>query len=839
MARFIMLDLVQLRRGIVNLGKSLQGFTLVRFLVLVFAMAFQTTIDAAAINQAFLERHCASCHRGKSSEGGFDLDTLRLELDIPAMFNRWERLYDRIELGEMPPRDELQPTADAKKEFLQTLGAELERVHSQRKETVLRRLNRREYENTLNDLFGTNLPLADRLPEDGRSHEFDNVGSSLGISLVQMQRYLECIQDVLNYPGIRVPVAVESQTLEASYARTRGSEQWLNKVWLHRQDDSVVLFKNFGYPSGLLQAASARKEGWYKVRVNGYAFQSDKPITFWLGASSFGRGAQEYTLGYFELPPNRLTTIETQAWLPLRYMINIAPQGISDRNSEIKKEGVLKYKGPGLAIQSVELEGPLVDAGPERGHRFVYEGLTRKAESADLKNKKQTSKSDNVVPPIISEFPTEDAEKVLERIATVAFRRPLTANSLKPFLDLFRVEFDRSAEFEEALHTAIAAVFCDPRFLYLTERRIASNPDAENLSPALDDYDIASRLSYFLNRTLPDEALLRAARQGELSKSPDKLLEHANRLQRSPHFRRFIEDFTDAWLNLREIDFTNPDSQLYPEYDQYLRWSMLEETRAFFAELIETNQSISHFVKSDFAMLNGRLADHYGIEGVEGPTIRRVSLPKESLRGGLLSQASILKVSANGTNTSPVVRGVWVMDRILGQPPQPPPPGVPGVEPDIRGASTLRELLDKHRSMETCRSCHQKIDPPGFALESFDPIGGVRTHFRSIGGGDPVPIEVNGLKVRYRKGPPVDASGELGAGNTFRGFADFRELLLEQKQQLARAFTTKLLVFATGREMGFSDRKEIEQIVANASKSDYGIQTIFELVISSPLFRQP
>ncbi len=703
----------------------------------------------------------------------------------------------------------------------------------------MRRLNRREYENTLNDLFGTNLSLADRLPEDNRSHEFDNVGESLGISLIQMQRYLECIQDVLNQPGIRSAAPDESQTLQASYARTRGSEQWLNKLWLHREDDSVVLFKNFSYPTGLLQAAVARKEGWYDIRVKGYAFQSDKPITFWLGASSFGRGAEEFTLGYFELPPDKLTTIETRTWLPLRYMLNIAPQGITDRNQELKKEGVLNYKGPGIAIQVVELEGPLVDPEPERGRRLVYEGLVREEETSSS-NKNRNPKAVSILPPIVSQTPTEDAEKVLERIATKAFRRPITQDALIPFRDLFRTELDKTASFEEALHSAIAAIFCDPRFLYLTENRSESNgPATTNSLALLDDYDIASRLSYFFTRTLPDEALLQAAGNEELSKSSVKLLEHAARLQKSPHFRRFIEDFTDAWLNLREIDFTNPDGQLYPEFDQYLRWSMLEETRAFFAELIETNQSVSHFVQSDFAMLNRRLAEHYGIEGVEGRNIRRVSLPEGNLRGGLLTQASVLKVSANGTSTSPVVRGVWVMDRILGQPPQPPPPGVPGVEPDIRGAATLRELLDKHRSLDTCRSCHQKIDPPGFALEMFDPIGGVRTHFRSIGNGDPVTIEVSGQKVRYRRGPPVDASGEFGEGQKFSDFADFRALLLKHKRQIAKSFTTKLLVFAIGREMGFSDRVEIDRIVEKASESDYGIRTIIELIVSSSLFRQP
>jgi Protein of unknown function (DUF1592)/Protein of unknown function (DUF1588)/Protein of unknown function (DUF1585)/Protein of unknown function (DUF1587)/Protein of unknown function (DUF1595)/Planctomycete cytochrome C len=807
--------------------------------VFLFGIVVITTTHAAEMDRAFLITHCASCHRGEFAEGGLDFDKLETDLNDPLTFSRWERIHDRIELQEMPPRDEVQPSPESRQAFVKSLGSELVRTHAQNKETVLRRLNRREYQNTLNDLFGTNLSLADRLPEDNRSHEFDTVGESLGISLIQMQRYLECIQDVLNQPGIRSVVPDERQTLQASYARTRGSEQWLNKLWLHREDDSVVLFKSFSYPTGLLQAAVARKEGWYNIRVSGYAFQSDKPITFWLGASSFGRGAEEFTLGYFELPPDKLTTIETRAWLPLRYMLNLAPQGITDRNQELKKEGVLNYKGPGIAIQFVELEGPIADPEPERGRKLVYDGLVREVEKPAA-NKLGNTKAVSALPPIVSENPTEDAEKVLDRIATKAFRRPITQDVVKPYLKLFQTELDRTASFEEAIHSAIAAIFCDPKFLYLTENRSESTiPSTEKPRALLDDYSIASRLSYFLTRTLPDEALLQAAGNEELSQSPMKLLEQAARLQKSPYFRRFIEDFTDAWLNLREIDFTNPDVQLYPEYDQYLRWSMLEETRAFFAELIETNQSVSHFVKSDFAMLNHRLAEHYGIEGVEGPNIRRVSLPEGHLRGGLLTQASILKVSANGTSTSPVVRGVWVMDRILGQPPPPPPPGVPGVEPDIRGVSTLRELLDRHRSLDTCRSCHQKIDPPGFALEMFDPIGGVRTHFRSIGRGDPITVEVSGQKVRYLQGPSVDASGEFGEGQKFSGFADFRELLLKNKRQIAKSFTTKLVVFATGREMGFSDRDEIDRIVEKASESNYGIRTIFELIISSPLFKQP
>ncbi len=266
---------------------------------------------------------------------------------------------------------------------------------------------------------------------------------------------------------------------------------------------------------------------------------------------------------------------------------------------------------------------------------------------------------------------------------------------------------------------------------------------------------------------------------------------------------------------------------------------MLEETRSFFRKLIDDNLPVENIVKSEFAMLNERLAEHYGIEGVAGPEIRPVTLPKDCVRGGFLSQGSVLKVSANGTNTSPVVRGVWVTERILGEEVPPPPPGVPGVEPDIRGATTLRERLDKHRALDSCRGCHQVIDPPGFALESFDPIGGWRDRFRTLGGGskDRVNREIRGLKVRYGLGLPVDASGQLPDGSAFSGFVQFRDQLAARRKQLATALTTKLLTFATGREMGFSDRQEIDRIVEQAAGSNYGVRDLMLQVCLSDTFR--
>ncbi|MCA9204620.1 MAG: DUF1592 domain-containing protein, partial [Planctomycetales bacterium] len=416
-------------------------------------------------------------------------------------------------------------------------------------------------------------------------------------------------------------------------------------------------------------------------------------------------------------------------------MIDITPQGLFDRDNEIRRDGIAGYKGPGLAIQHVEIEGPLTDEFPTRGHRLVFEGLDRREIMPRNPNER---KRPNYVGKfeIASTDPAADVTPVLTRVASRAFRRPVPASQVETYVELFKSELAKGSTFEHSLRASVMAIFCSPDFLYLKE-----NPGR------LDDFTLATRLAYFLTRTAPDDELLAAAADGKLTSDRAVLLAQTQRLLDDPQSDRFVTDFTDAWLNLREIEFTNPDSALFPEFDRYLQHSMVDETRAYFRQLVADNLGARNIVKSDFAMLNDRLAEHYGIDGVTGPEIRAVTLPPDSVRGGFLSQASVLKVSANGTNTSPVVRGVWVMERILGQAAPPPPAGVPGVEPDIRGATTLRELLDKHRSLDSCRGCHRAIDPPGFALESFNPIGGWRERFRSLGEGDRVETLVNGGKV--------------------------------------------------------------------------------------------
>ncbi len=790
-------------------------------LILLASSGFCVADDAPAEKlQPFFSQYCNDCHGDGADEGGLQIDVLDVDLSDAASFERWQRVFDRVVNREMPP-DGDEVDGQHYEAFRNLLGRSLHASHAKSKGTVMRRLNRREYQNTLNDLFGTNLDLESMLPEDGRSHEFDNVGESLSISMVQLQRYLDAIDSVMDAAIAKRVDAPVPTIKNANYADTVEGEKHIGSAWKQADDGAVVFFRPLGYPTGMLRTANVREAGKYRIAVTGYAYQSEVPITFAIGATTFQRGAERPTFAYHAVPPGEPTTIEIEAHVDRNYMIELTPWGIADRDNEIRKKGIESYTGPGLAIVNVELEGPLVDQFPSRGHHLLFDGLKRT--EIEPRNPRDKQKS-WYVPKFAIEASDDAINNVLHRVAAQAFRRPVNDADLARYRELFHEQRAAGADFESAMRTAVAAIFCSPDFLYMQER-----------PGQLDEHALATRLAYFLTRTAPDEELRRLADQGKLS-DHETLIAQSRRLRADARFDRFIDDFADAWLNLRDIEFTSPDKSLFPEFDPFLQFSMLAETREFLKTVIRENAPVTSLVKPNFAMLNVRLAHHYGIEGVSSPQVRKVDIPVSGVRGGLLGQASILKVSANGTNTSPVVRGVWVMERLMGQTPPPPPAGIAGVEPDIRGATTLRELLDKHRDLDSCRSCHAMIDPPGFALESFNPIGGWRERFRSLGQGDRVETLVAGRRVRYRLGPQVDASGEMANGERFDGFVDFRDRLASDDDRLARTLATKLLTFATGREMGFSDRPLIEKIVAKSKLNDHRIGDLIELVVSSTAF---
>jgi hypothetical protein len=355
----------------------------------------------------------------------------------------------------------------------------------------------------------------------------------------------------------------------------------------------------------------------------------------------------------------------------------------------------------------------------------------------------------------------------------------------------------------------------------------------------LNDLALATRLALLLWNSAPDERLMDLAKSGKIS-DPAVLRAETERMIDDPKSRRFVEAFTDYWLDLREIDDNSPSTTLYNDYelDDPLKLAAVEETRLFVAELLSKDLPARNIVDSDFTFLNERLAKHYGIDGVEGTKMRKVALDAKSVRGGLMTQASVLKVTANGTTTSPVLRGVWITERILGFE-TPPPPPVPAVEPDIRGAVTIRQQIEAHRADASCASCHARMDPPGLALESFDVMGAWRDRYRAVN--DKVPAEsgigLDGQRFKFHYALAVDPTGKLLDGRTFADVHELKKLLLDDEATIARNLVKQLMIYATGAPIGFSDRQEIEAILARTRGGNYGVRSIVHEIVQSKLFQ--
>ncbi len=549
-------------------------------------------------------------------------------------------------------------------------------------------------------------------------------------------------------------------------------------------------------------------------------------------------------MGYFDAPSLTPTVHEVEVWLNSKETVEFNTATLWPIASATPLGGAtLKFVGPGIAFDWLEVEGPLHDAWPSSSHRRLFgdlplgpmpTGEIRRPRRGSLAEtwfwpKKGENPSDRyTLATVASQQPSADAERLLSQFLPRLFRRPVPPEEVGRYVDIVKQRLAAKVSFEEAMRTAYKAALCSTSFLFLKE------------TPGrLDNWALAPRLSYFLWGSTPDEELFALAEKGQL-RDPKVLRAQVDRMLSDAKSERFVNDFLDQWLDLRDINKTTPDSVLYPEFSTILRDAMLAESRAYFRELISKDLGIAFVVQSDFAMLNQRLAELYGIPGVTGAALRRVDLPPDAHRGGFLTHASVLKVTANGTTTTPVKRGVWVQSKILGQPPEPPPPNVPAVEPDIRGATTVREQLAKHRSIAACAACHTTIDPPGFALENYDVIGGWRERYRSLDKGDRVANKFTNLgrPVAYRNGPVVDPSGELAGGRAFAQIEQLKSLLLEDERQLARNFVSQLIIYATGAPAGYADRAAIEEILNRTEASHYGLRSLIQELVQSPLVQE-
>ena len=871
-----------------------------------------------AIRTVVMSR-CMECHDAGTKKGGLDLELLLSRRPDAAVIDMWVQIYDRVRDGEMPPKDKL--SENERSAFLKSLQKTLVTADLARRgdngRATLRRLNRTEYENTLRDLL--NLPeleVRDLLPEDGRVQGYDKGGPTLEFSTVQINKYLQaadkalatavmpyperdevrtarlyggddggimdgiingcgiCLKD-FKYDQDLFPLAVPSGNVPGGSGygyfdqlKSAGKIPYRGSIGFMRNGDDYK--PDFGMMSPVVP-------GYYRIQASLWSFRWDKgdvkPTTPQIGRIQVNGQYSKSTgavVGYFDAPSLKPKVSEAKVWLTPGDSLQFQPLSILHDWQGIPYGKMNSYVGDGIAVDWVEVEGPLVDAWPEVGHQRLFGDLplercteqevAKRPARRPIGQWRGGPQPFTLLPKhhelwtVASTEPTTDAEKLLAKFLPLAFRRPVEAEDVRAYVSLVMDRLEAKATFEEAMLTAYRAALCSPEFLLLRE------PVGK-----LDNYALASRLSYFLWSSLPDEELLRLAAEKKLS---DLNILHAQteRMLADPKAERFIVDFTNQWLNLRLIDDNTPHSKLYPEFSPLLRDSMVGETRAFFRELLKQDLPAANIVDSDFAMLNQPLAAFYGdfdledftipqekprpkqpretlprpvtsAEPIVGFELRKISLPADSQRGGFLTQAAILKVTANGTTTSPVRRGAWVQRKIVGQPPKPPPPNIPAIEPDTRGLTTLREILAKHRADVSCAGCHRKIDPPGFALENYDAIGGFRPRFRALENGDRVTKPPAGAgRHEFLLGLPVDASGELADGRHFADIREFKRLLLADEPQIARNFAEQLVVYATGTPISFADREAIDAIINDTLRTRHGVRSILHAVIQSQLF---
>jgi hypothetical protein len=856
-----------------------------------FSLALAASAFAAE-PAAILEKRCYDCHDSETHKGNLDLTALKPAFTDLDAFAKWVKVYDRIEAGEMPPKKKEQPSAEEKAAVMtwlhdSLLSAEQARLKGKVR-TAIHRLTRAEYENTMRDLFDLpGLALSGDLPADGSAHGFDKNSDALDISHVNLAKYIESAEKTLDIAIATRPVAplVQKRRIPLSCPAGFVAHILLNGDAVLLKDKKIdPEFPPAGEEGHLDQGAHERMgsynhgatvglfrhedesvspyfsdhvtiyPGMYRVRTSLWSFQWDKGQVLpsrgteaarlsVVQLTGDGRGGQHpsYVLGYYDAPSMESKEHELMTWLNVNEQIGFNTASLAPVANYARKGHAMAFTGPAIACDWLEVEGPLHEQWPPKSHELLFGKLPlaefKKPEHPGVKPParviiRQIGAGKNRRDPepglwtVQSENPIDDANKLLADFLPKAFRHPVDVQTRMRFVSLAKGRLEAGDCFETAMRYAYRAALCAPEFLY----------HIETPGP-LDDYAFASRLSYFFWNSMPDARLRRLAGDGTLRK-PEVLKSEVERMLKDAKSQRFVEDFLGQWLKLRSIAANDPDRKLYPEFNPYLQDSMVAETRAYFRELIDQNLDATYLVKSDFAMLNQKLATHYGIPGVTGAQVHRVALPPGCPRGGFLTQAAILKVTANGTTTSPVPRGAFVMARLLGEPPEPPPANTPAVEPDVRGAVTIREQLEKHRADASCAGCHAKIDPAGFALEAIDVIGGYRTRYRSLENGDPAPrgsIDPF-IGIQFKLGPAVDATGALPDGRKFHDIIELENILASHPERLLRNLLEQLAIYSTGRDVTFGDREQIAGIIARTQQQGGGLRTLIHELVQSELF---
>jgi mono/diheme cytochrome c family protein len=817
------------------------------------------TENLETVVKPFFAEHCNKCHGEKKQKGDLRVDTLTIDFESPKIMGHWEEIMNRINSGDMPPDDEeKRPKPDDIARVAEWIAGQLLEADSARQSSLgekvaFRKLTREEYANTIRDLLGVTFDVTDPtgLPEDPDWHGIQRIGSVLTLSPAHVEKYLAAAEMVLS-EALSLGPEPKRETITWTPFDIRGWKSFEKEYQARGIADKVRvdLVPNNGALDDRTVEIKTAGDYFVRVKVSGLRPAGGRAPRLRLYAGDISRVLFEQDI---EAPEDKPATIEFRAHLPAgKHPIRIVnavpgpnpearrsrpgPSNIAFSSLQARLPWQMKFTDddgkpivPFLLLDSIEWEGPLVDSWPTAAHKRIFFGDESTAKDLAY------------------------ARQIVARFAERAWRRPVKDAEADRLVKLVEQAQKLGDNFELSVKTALSAVLCSKNFLYIEERGAGASPvaggtgappvgsgagappvaggtgappvkpAAPNAAAPLTDYELASRLSYFLWSSMPDQRLLDFARAGKLHETA-ALRAEVRRMLADPKAAEFAEGFPRQWLQLRRVGMFAPDKVLYPEYDEYLENSMIAETVGFFGEVLKRNASLREFLDSDWTLLNERLAVHYDIDSVHGEKMQRVSLKPDNHRGGLLTQAAILGLTSDGTRHRPVHRGVWVLESIIGKPPPPPPANVPALGTPVANAkkTTVREKLEQHRDDPNCTACHKKIDPLGIAFDNYDAIGRWRT--------------VETVRDGTGADPKLNPSGELPDGRKFADAVELRRLLVHDLDRFAAAFTEKVATYALRRGITFSDRTELKRVADQSKADDYKLASLIESLVTSELF---
>ena len=813
----------------------------------------------------FVKKYCIDCHGADLQEGEFRVDVdLKNDFSDLRAKEIWSEVVDVLNSHEMPPEEELQPQPKQTAKVVDWITAQMARAESLRRDSriVLRRLNRNEYRNTLRDLLGIEIDTS-HFPDDPLAGGFDNNGQALTLSPLLLELYYDTARDALDQalitgeqpPVLKWRFQPESGDSDSNRIKYGGHNVIVNggkdrvdgkfKVLHHQNWDRKINIRSFAVPYAgdyaiRIHAASDVPSRDEIVRTGTAALKQrmDKQHQNYPKAAKWHREAFDQgvehlkTARYYDYGPGRLkltlhlggqpqvlTTFEVDAPAPSPTTYETITRFTTDKagityeyayqipavseNSWFQNSD--DFARPEVRVDWVELEGPIHPVWPPASFLQILHPS-----------------------PLQQADPNAYAKEVLKLFMTKAYRRPVLTEEVSVKYDIFLAASQTGDSLVEAIKPALTAVLVSPHFLYLVEPS-----SEEKTSDSLDPYQLASRLSYFLWKTMPDETLFQLAKSKKLN-TPEELAAQVDRMLADPRSERMVDDFASLWMGLREVGANPPAVERYPRYDRHLETSIVEESKQFFGEILRNDLPLSNLIKSNFVVINERLARFYGIANVRGDQFRRVNLPKKRRnkpsipRGGVVTQASMLSITSNGTRTSPVKRGTWVMKNLLGSDPGLPVANAGDIAPKVPGIdkATVRERLEVHRSLAQCARCHDKIDPLGFALENFDASGAWRER------------EAFGNQGSVQKDDPlIDASGKLPDGTFINGVGDLQKVLLKKKHLFYSCMTNKMMTYALGRELGVADKIYEKAALDDLKKNGQTLRQLIKFIVTSEPFR--